>query len=320
MKLLLFNPETEYALASGASFYTPPARVEKLRLERQLLPEAWAEPGDMILVDDANGLVSVCKLVQWDMLDQVFLDFPDLVIEPWGWNKALARKLLDHGVPVCKIPDEATISKIRMLAHRRTTVRLASLWNERVESHLAVDVPVELSSVDECMYFYREHPGCWMKAPWSSSGRGVINTAADMSAPLVEQWCRGIIRRQGSVMGETGADRIADFATEWRICEGKAQFLGLSSFFTSNRGKYISNDCVSQDKMMSRFDSLSSVPVKNVIDIQKEILEEVLIDYDGFCGVDMLIDRKFRLRPFVELNLRRTMGMIQLGKSLDEEF
>ncbi len=54
MKLLLFNPETEYALASGASFYTPPASVEQLRHGLQLLPSSWAGADDYSLVDDVR--------------------------------------------------------------------------------------------------------------------------------------------------------------------------------------------------------------------------------------------------------------------------
>ncbi|MDE6511395.1 MAG: hypothetical protein K2L00_04790, partial [Muribaculaceae bacterium] len=51
-----------------------------------------------------------------------------------------------------------------------------------------------------------------------------------------------------------------------------------------------------------------------VVSLQRIILQEVLKGYEGPCGVDMLIDCNGRLRPFVELNLRRTMGMIQSSK------
>lgn len=312
MRLLLFNPETEYALASGASFYTPPARVERMRRELQLLPEAWADPGDVILVDDPVSLASRFRLVSWQSLVALFTECPGLSVEPWGWNPALIRRLKDCGVPSVCLPDDDTMARIRSLAHRRTTVVLNSEWNAMVEPSLRVDVPVELESVDECMEFYGANPGCWMKAPWSSSGRGVINTAADMTDVLVGQWCRGIIRRQGSVMGETGADRMADFATEWRILSGEPRYLGLSSFTTSNRGKYISNHALDQDEMRARFCAVSSVPLDEVVALQKEILRKVLTGYEGLCGVDMLVERSGRLRPFVEVNLRRTMGMLHL--------
>ncbi|MDE7345282.1 MAG: hypothetical protein K2N48_00900 [Muribaculaceae bacterium] len=313
MRLLLFNPETEYALASGASFYTPPAPVERMRQERQLLPEAWAAPGDIILVDDAEALSSEFRLVSWHDLAPLFNTNPNIVVEPWGWNPALIRRLLDNGVPSRCLPDEKTMARIRQLAHRRTTILLNSMWNDIVGERFRVDLPVEFVTIDGCMEFYHANRGCWMKAPWSSSGRGVINTAADMNEVLVKQWCRGIIRRQGSVMGETGADRVSDFATEWRINSGKARFLGLSSFNTSNRGKYIGNDLTGQNEMIIQFNAMSCISLERVISTQKEILQEVLADYDGLCGIDMLIERNGCIRPFVELNLRRTMGMLHLA-------
>ena len=310
MRLLLFNPETEYALASGASFYTPPKSVVRLRRELQLLPEAWADKGDYILVDDPVGLTSEFTLVSWEDLGEVFSTHPGIRIDPWGWNHALVRRLKDAGVPDSALPDAVAIDRIRNLAHRRTTVTLNEMWNAVAPSADAVPLPVELLSEEECLAYLAAHPGCWLKAPWSSSGRGVINTAADMTGELVRQWCHGILRRQGSVMGETGADRVADFATEWMVYDGRAHFLGLSCFSTSNRGKYISNEAISQKEMRYRFEDLSVVPVEIVIRRQKLILEKVLKGYEGPCGVDMLIERDGTLRPFVELNLRRTMGML----------
>ncbi len=259
-----------------------------------------------------NGLKSKHQLVDWNSLSKVFSEYPDLIIEPWGWNAALVRKFLDHGVPSSKLPDEETILRIRRLAHRRTTISLTDIWNELSEEGNKVDVPIELTSIGECMDFYLKNPGCWLKAPWSSSGRGVINTACDMTAELVEQWCRGILRRQGSVLGETGADRMSDYATEWSIHGGKAIYLGLSSFSTSNRGKYISNQTISQSLMTQTFNAESFLSIQDVVELQKYILQIVFSDYEGPVGVDMIIERSGKLRPFVEVNVRRTMGMLHI--------
>lgn len=312
MRLLIFNPETEYALASGASFYTPPAVVESLRRANQLLPEKWAAAGDVILVDDADELDSKFHLVDWDMLKDLFIRYPDIVVEPWGWNKALVKKFIDHGVPASFLPDSAAIERIRNLAHRRTTISLNEEWNMLVDVENEVDVPVELFSEKDCIEFYKRNPGCWMKVPWSSSGRGVINTAADMSDEQVRQWCHGIIRRQGSVLVETAADRIADFATEWRIERGMACYLGLSCFNTSNRGKYLSNDLRPQAELTAHFATLCNQNIDSVIDRQKFILKKYLSGYSGPLGIDMIVEASGKLRPFVEINLRRTMGMLYL--------
>ena len=313
MRLLLFNPETEYALASGASFYTPPKRVEAIRRNGQLIPEAWARNGDIILVDDISSLKSSFRLVTWDMLADLFIEIPDLDIEPWGWNHALVRRLKDFGVPASKLPSKDKLDLIRSLAHRNTVIRLNTLWNERVSSSAKIEIPVECFSEKECLTLFRSVPGCWMKAPWSSSGRGVINTAADMKEEQVGQWCHGIIRKQGSVLVETPAKKIADYATEWRIKDKEALYLGLSRFSTSNRGKYISNYDISQTLLKSGFESLCALCLDEVVRLQKEILQEVYEGYDGLLGVDMMIEEDGFLRPFVEVNLRRTMGMLRIN-------
>lgn len=312
MRLLYFNPETEYALASGASFYTPPAVVETMRRANQLLPEKWAEPDDIILVDDVKKQKSDFNLVDWSMLGELFERNPEIKIDPWGWNKALVRKFLDHGVPQENLPDEETINLIRSLAHRRTTIALNREWNERVRAEYHVDVPMEIKSEEECIAFFEGNPGCWFKAPWSSSGRGVINTAADMTGEQVRQWCHGIIRRQGSVIAETGARRIADFATEWRLKYGVATYLGLSSFNTSNRGKYLSNDTASQSDLTEKFNQMSQLPLSAVVEMQKGIIENIIVGYSGLMGIDMMIETDGRIRAFVEVNLRRTMGMLYI--------
>lgn len=313
MKLLLFNPETEYALASGASFYTPPSRIDSMRRERQLLPEAWADPGDAILIDDDAVLTSDCRLVRWKDVGSFFTENPGAIVQPWGWNHALRKRLLLAGAPLSALPEEPFIDLVRNLAHRRTTSLLTEEWNLR--TGMQVDVPTELFSEEECLEFLRSHPGCWMKAPWSSSGRGVINTAADMTEVLVGQWCRGIIRRQGSVIAETGADKMADFATEWKMEGEDLQYLGLSCFQTSRRGKYIANENLPQRDLACRFDAISSIPISRVVEIQKDVLKSVLAGYQGRLGVDMIVEADGALRPFTEVNLRRTMGMLSIASN-----
>lgn len=312
MRLLYYNPETEYALASGASFYTPPAVVEAMRRANQLMPERWADVDDFILVDNVRELSSDYRLVEWSMLGVLFGEYQEIEIEPWGWNKALVRKFLDHGVPQENLPDEETINLIRSLAHRRTTIALNMEWNERLGADHHVDVPVEINREEECLAFLDRNPGCWFKAPWSSSGRGVINTAADMTREQVRQWCHGIIRRQGSVIAETGIKRIADFATEWKIKDGNVRYLGLSSFNTSNRGKYISNDSSSHSELAAKFNQISHLSLEKVVEIQKKIIEEIYVGYSGLMGIDMMIEADAKIRPFVEVNLRRTMGMLYI--------
>ena len=51
-RLLIFNPDTEYALASDSINYTPPASVVSLRRMMALYPAVYASRGDAVMLCD----------------------------------------------------------------------------------------------------------------------------------------------------------------------------------------------------------------------------------------------------------------------------
>ncbi len=318
MRIHIFNPDTDYALASGLNFYTPPASVIALRRQLALLPLQYAQPGDAILCldpldpqalptgipiftpihsqDHTGALVTTYREIRTGAplpLDSDFL--------PWGWNHALRHHLHLLGVPDHCLPSIDRLDHLRALSHRRTTI----LLNQALG---AAPLPVELTSPDAAIAFWRDNSGCWFKAPWSSAGRGVICTA-DLDENHIRPWCAGIIRRQGSVMAETGADRRLDFASEWECRDGEARFLGLSLFRTSARGKYLSNDLLPQKEIEAAISqAIPGFDLRMLVSAQASALEAYIApNYDGLLGIDMLADGP-HLRPCVELNLRRTMA------------
>lgn len=69
---------------------------------------------------------------------------------------------------------------------------------------------------------------------------------------------------------------------------------------------------ISQKVIRDMFDSECIIPIGKVVDFQKRSIEEVFAGYEGYLGVDMIVEGDGSLRPFVEVNVRRTMGMIQI--------
>lgn len=333
MTLHIFNPEHDYALALNAQWFTPSASIVQLRSKMALIPSLWAHSGDVIL--DWNGksdfpeysdsefskviIEKRLRTVSPLGLQKMFVNNEISEIFPWGWDKSIVYSLRKWGAPDNLLPTEAYLSKLRELSHRR----ISSLFNKELSSLLARETPTlksicftepaeEFFDINSAMYFYGKHPNCYFKAPWSSSGRGIIH-CTDLEPKHIIPWLRGIIKHQGSVMGETAAKRTLDFASEWKCAEGKASFLGMSVFNTSSRGKYHGNIRSSQQNLSKLIKEKAPGFSTNLIDAQRKILNLLISPhYSGIAGIDMISDEEGIIRPCIELNLRMTMGAVNL--------
>lgn len=297
-RLLIYNPETDYALASGSPYYTPPRSVVSMRAANALLPQLFARPDDVILVlDDIN--IPECQVPVYHPDDSV--DWSRYEAYPWGWNHQIAHFLHTHCTGLRGIPSTERLDILRNLSHRRNTIPFL-----RHMEMPDIDIPIEFHSVQEVIDHYDRHPRVFIKAPWSSSGRGVLFTA-DTNREQTEQWVRGIIRSQGSVMVEKAYHRILDFATEWSVDEGDVRFLGVSVFHTSSRGKYHGNVGGSQAELWDLIPGLTP----EIIERQRDSIRQVIGGgYNGPLGIDMLVTDIGTINPCVEINLRNTMGSI----------
>ena len=299
--LHIYNPETEYALASGSPYYTLPESVRKLRISKSRLPERYACFGDAILLLDGTDPEphrhSAVRLLTPD----ADMDWSQFVASPWGWNAQIAYFLNSNCPGLQGIPSPDRLESLRNLAHRRTTIKFLRAYDA-----VNFKLPLEFNDYENAVTYYHNHPAIFLKAPWSSSGRGVMRTD-DLKPMHVEPWMRGIIRSQGAVMVEPIYEKILDCATEWIMSGGKATFLGVSVFEASGRGKYHRNIKANQLSLWN----MIGVLTQQVIDKQRYALQSVIgTDYDGPVGIDMLLTSTGTLHPCVELNLRRTMGSI----------
>ncbi len=317
--LHVFNPETEYALGHGGNYYTPPASVVELRKRLALLPAVYAAPGDFIMLMDNpdrppdpahQSLVESKELTVLPCDADLSALSDDVSVEPWGWNRSLRQWLVDHGANQEKLPAVEWLKEFRELAHRHTTVQF--LRRCGVPFLL---LPREMFTLHMATEWCKTLGDGYIKAPWSSSGRGVYR-GFNPEARDVQQWIYGTIRRQGSVMVEPAWDRLIDYATEWRLTNGKAHFLGYSLFEVDNHCQYVCNVPGSQqdiEEYLAEHSSEEWKPV-NVVAKQKDALEDIVAPhYAGLLGVDCLIDFDGNVNPCVEINMRRTMGMIGLN-------
>lgn len=322
--LHIFNPEHDLALAVGTGSYTPPREVRALKKNKSLLPVFYADNGDFILLPKDVGTTEIITLPFFQNVEaknisllypsQLKENFPKISrILPWGWDHAVRNELKDNYCPDELLPTNEQISEIRRLSHRRITIpfrkMIASLLKEDI-----INLPTEIFSEIEVERYLDTYSISYFKAPWSSSGRGIV-VSDHISRKGLLEWAHGVIKKQGSVIAEPAWIRKFDFATEWWIDKGIVNFKGLSVFSTSSRGKYHGNVQISQDEMMKLIKTNASSFSAKIIEAQKKTISILIAPYyDGPLGIDMLSDINGEINPCVEINLRLTMGLISILK------
>ena len=321
-KLYVFNPEHDLALAANLSNFTAPHAGRKLRFDLGYIPALWAGDNDYVLVDDVERAVKAYgrlrakvggtpkQFVDKSQLHRLYIN----KVEPWGWDLAIRSFLLRHGVDAAILPSEAQIADMRDLSHRKQAVSLLS----QLQLPGTVGTSCCTSEVEAVRQAVEREDRIVVKAPWSSSGRGVrfINNTLD---DYQERWIRNIIEKQQSVVVEPYYNKVKDFGMEfYSDGKGKVNYLGLSLFHTKN-GAYTGNLIATEDEKRNILSGY--IPESLIISVQQKICAEMgqLLQekYEGPFGVDMMIVAKedkdgFWLHPCVEINLRRTMGHVAL--------
>ena len=325
-RLLIFNPETDYALASDSEFYTPPKHVVDVRRRLSLLPARYASSSDVIMTLDSIGEHELVTLPYHDLVKQLGIrvysinevaasaDLRNELVAfrplPWGWNRRIRRQLDEAFNRELVLPSDVDVSSIRALSHRSTSIRFLEKMRPILDSE--IELPVEIRDPQEALAYFERDQRRFFKAPWSSSGRDVM-LCDDLETRHVAPWISGVIRSQGSVIMEKAYSKKLDFATEWICRRGKSQFIGYSVFTVSRRGKYRGNISGTQNVLLDMIRSAYPRWSDSVLNAQKTALDEIISpDYSGPVGIDMLVTENGNLNPCVEINLRITMGMTEI--------
>lgn len=324
MTLHIFNPDHDLALASNLSNFTSPHAGRQLRHDLNWIPALWAEDGSYVLTDDverAERAVSRRKTHHCNFVTPRQLHKADIShIEPWGWNAALCAELVRWGVSSDLLPSSNELQNVRELSHRRTAALILPMLQTEGTTGLAY----ECSTKGEILQLLSSHKAIVLKAPWSSSGRGLrFLSLASNPTEHHEGWIRNILSRQGSVMVEPHYRNVKDFGMEFSSDgKGKIDFLGLSLFHTAN-GAYTGNMLATENAktryLTERYlkEELLLTVKEKICDVMGPVMKD---KYSGPFGVDMMVVRTtddssndtLLLHPCVEVNLRRTMGHASL--------
>ena len=275
MKLpALFNPSNDMALAANVRQYFPPRRIQQMESDLEDLARLWDEG-------------------------------------PWGWSLATRQRYLHMGIGADALPSEQWLAEVRRLSCRRFAV---GYYRQLMADESLRDEPLLLP----CLARYVEeessiiqnlpHP-IILKAPWSSSGRGNI-VVQDTPDETTLRRIRHTLRQQGGIVAEPFyADKALDFAMEFWVGEDEVRFLGYSVFEADAAGHYGGNYVESQESLLRRI-ALPAPLLLSLVAHHRRALSA--LSYRGPVGIDMMRLRDGRVHPCVELNFRRTMGLLAL--------
>lgn len=324
MRLHLFNPDTDMALADGRANYLPPSSAHQMALDLAILPMWYATSGDGILAASAYNDVFFQQMKVLFNKD-IFLvtepevcEYDNITPIPWGWNASVRRYLYQKGVPLIALPSDDKLKRWRMMASRE---RIAECLAELLHMPSCCGESVNLYNLKDCQNYVDNHGHAVLKAPWSGSGRGLLWCERGYTQ-TVAGWCSNVLCRQGCVVAAPVYNKVEDFAMEFQSDgHGNIRFVGYSLFQTNARGAYRGNILLSDsdfEKWMAQY-----ISVKTLLQIRvavQNVLAKLCASYIGFLGVDMMVCRaeKFLVHPCVEINLRMNMGIIacQLYKNL----
>ncbi len=307
--LYCFNPDCEMAVANGSPYYTPPANIQKMSDELAYLP-VWMGSGgkEAVLLPellDPDFLRTNRELFGMDpqlVLWEAYQPNPVFRPVPWGWSPRM-----DH-----LLQSTCWKEQYRELMSRLTArACLERLSGEKLPK-LLPEVCRTVEAVRQAAY----RRAVVVKAPWSSSGKGILHLGPGVLSEKEAEWVNGILRRQGYVMVERRLDKVCDLAGEFLLADGMCCFVAWSLFATGSRGEYQGNFLGKQSRIEAYLLRYAEASVWEELKQRVTDALQVLIAprYEGVLGVDMLVYKddngKYAIQPCVEINLRYTMGYL----------
>ena len=327
-KTYIFNPDSDLALANGDANYLPPRSARRMADDLSLLPAWYADEGDAVLIPSSDVIYYWSKTLSNNILRSEIKwitnkeSLPSQPLSPWGWNAALVKQMKVRGLGDEHLPSVEEMEALRALSSRRMAVEvLKALMQNLSGTHRLIGEAAFCVTEEEIAQQVTSYPTTMLKAPWSSSGKGLRRGQGEYAPPL-SGWCARTLAQQGAVVVEPLYRKVKDFAMEFYSAGDGAPltFVGYSRFVTDANGSYEGNLLMADEEIERELSTYVSREALHSVRamLQELIGERIGADYRGYVGVDMMVclvkreNQKWDmcLHPCVEINLRMNMGVV----------
>ena len=297
-RLWIFNPDCEMAIANGSKYYMPPANVVTMAEDLAVLPVFLGESEDWVLVRNLPDPVFMASVYEPLHLKAGFIQEAEAGIlgevkgEPWGWSPKMCHWLAERGMG-----EEWKTERKEWYSRRKAREGLIRLFGliPDLEKEVIPETGYSIEEIEQKM-----KTGKYLvKAPWSSSGKGILVLGKPIAVKEKER-LHGILKRQGYVMLEKKLNKVLDFAMEF--CAGRqgVEFIGWSVFSTGLNGEYRGNYLGAQAYIEQLLGSkLGEEKLQSLKQELPDMIAGILPDYRGYLVARVRLSNGIEVTSYI---------------------
>lgn len=331
-----FNPTCELAVANGSFSYQPPLLLQEMERDLAILPFVFCTKNDFVLTENQPpaefiqklglagfDLPRFCNLAELEAFPDDSFD----AIYPWGWSPAAHFKLKNLKEKCSAKFKHSPVfnwdEKYRLLFERSSSLGfLTQLLNNNAPDWFIGKELIgrKVTSCDEIDALLGKHSPLVLKAPLSSSGRGIQIIRKTNLNLSNKQWILGLLKQQKYLIAEPFLEKIMDISFQFRIkSEVEVEYLGFSVFETNSNGQY-KGTLINPD-FSGILKEAPASEITEMINTTAGLVTQALknsfytVAHRGYLGVDAMIFKsqsRIVMQPCIEVNCRMNMGILAL--------
>lgn len=329
-----FNPTCELAVANGSFSYQPPLLLQEMEHELAILPFIFCSENDFVLAESKPNEIFLQQLKNVGFNLPYFYNLAELEampegsfnqIIPWGWSPSAHYKfsrLKEKCSPEFKKSPVYSWHEVHKTLYERSASLsfLHTILDSNTDENLITKdlTGTIVNSINEIETLLQKHKQLVIKAPLSSSGRGIQMIRKPELDKARKQWIGGVLKQQNYLVAEPLLEKKIDFSFQFRITsEKEVDFLGLSFFETNSNGQYQRTLINPNPELLLKTRNCAHLIEKMYFiagKIQNELINSAYLQhYRGYLGIDAMIfeyQNKSLIHPCVEINSRMNMGIL----------
>ncbi len=306
--------------------------LDKFAEDLELLCSFLGEPDDLCILRHLpdNQFVKSLEQIGFRLPEFIKLsnlrllysrtDIQNYSMHPWGWSPNIFTSFVDL-LKHTQNSMTAWHNEYRNLYDRRFALSvLESMLHNQEDTRLISKnyLPITCYTVAHVQVAMERWGQIVLKAPFSSSGRGIQFLRKPVLNDANIRWINHTLEAQGHIMVEPLLERTHDLSFHfYSDGAGGLNFAGIMPLQTHINGRYIGNIIVPKGTEalywgLAKYELLNET-VSKLLEILKTT--DITTRHTGFFGIDAFFFKSFeveKLQPCVELNLRQNMGIVTI--------